>query len=50
VIDAIKEFLQIDVNHNLPPGLHVALRGQDRVVRPSARTKAVAVFAEGGVK
>ena len=33
VIDAIKEFLQIDINHNPPARLDVAVRGQDRVVR-----------------
>ena len=41
---------QIDIDHNSPSRLDVALRGQDRVVRTSARPEAVAVLAEGGVK
>jgi hypothetical protein len=50
VIDAIKEFLQIDINHNLSARLDVALCRENRVVGAPARPKAVAVCAEGWVK
>jgi len=49
VVDAIKEFLQIDLDHNLPASLDVPLRRQYRVVGSPSRPKAVAVFAEGRV-
>jgi hypothetical protein len=46
VIDAIKEFLQVDIDHDLATGLDEALRRKDCVVGSPSRSKAVAVLAE----
>jgi hypothetical protein len=50
VVDAIKEFLQIDIDYDLPASLDVALCRQYRVVGPPSGAEAVAVFAECRVK
>ena len=46
VVDPVKEFLQINVHHNLAPRLYIRFGGFHRVLRASARSKAVAVFAQ----
>ena len=50
VVDPIEEFLQIDIHDDPPTRLHVGLRREDGLLRASARTEAVAVFAEGWIK
>ena len=49
VVDPVEELRQVHIHHHALAGLDVAPRGLDRVVRPSARAKPVAVFAEGGI-
>jgi site-specific DNA recombinase len=46
VTDPIKELLQINIYHHLPACLHMALRLPHRIMRTSARSKAVAVFGK----
>jgi site-specific DNA recombinase len=46
VTDPIKELLQINIYHHLPACLHMALRLPHRIIRTSARSKAVAVFGK----
>jgi hypothetical protein len=50
MVDPVEELRQVDIDHDPPPRLDVRLRGQDRILRTSARTEAVAVFAERGMK
>lgn len=49
VIDPIKELGQVHVHHHALARLDVRPCGLDRIVRAPARSKPVAVFAEGGV-
>jgi hypothetical protein len=50
VIDAIKEFLQININHDPPTGLHELLRGYYRIMSTPPGPKTVAVFTERRIK
>jgi hypothetical protein len=49
VVDPVEELRQVHVHHHALARLHVRTGGLDRVVRPPAGPKPVAVFAEGGV-
>jgi hypothetical protein len=49
-MDPVKEFLQVNVHDDPPPGLHVRLGGEYRVVRTSPWPEAVAVLAESRVE
>ncbi len=49
VVDAIKEFLQIDINHHAVASLHMLLCCQHRVARPTAGPKTMTVFTKSGI-
>jgi site-specific DNA recombinase len=50
VVHSVEELLQVHIHDDPPPGLHEGLCRQDSVVGASARSKAVAVDAEGWIK
>jgi hypothetical protein len=49
VINPVKEFLQIDIDHHPVSVLHVTLCLQHRVLRSAARPEAVTRFREGRI-
>ena len=49
MVDAVEEFLQVHVYHDLIAVLHMLLRFQYGVARSTARAKPVAVLVKSGV-
>jgi hypothetical protein len=50
LVDPVEEPRQVDIHHNPKPGLDVLLGGEHRILCTPARTEAVAMFAESGIK
>jgi len=50
MINPGKELLQVKRHNHPPSGLHVALRGQNRILRTSPRPESLAMLTEGGVQ
>ena len=50
MVHSVEEFLQVHIHDDPPPGLHEGLCRQDSAMGASARSKAVAVDAEGWIK
>ena len=50
MVNPVEELFQIHIHHDPPTGLHERLRRQNGAVRAPARSKAVAVVTEGGIK